>query len=555
MSSTDFVLLQDLSGSFADDLPVLQSLAEPLVETLLREDKTAKVAVASFIDKPQSPFGAIGDFVYRTNQVLTNSSEEVLSTLNALTTSSGADIPEAQLEALLQAALRGDELGYRNHSTRYILLSTDAPFHKAGDGLLGLPPITQPNNGDAIVDADEDYPSFDQLRTVLEENNVIPIFAVTPAVLGDYNNLVSILGRGAVVNLTENSANLTDATRLGFAVVRNEVTIRGSISIDILVGTRGADGIFGDLGDDRLFGRGRDDLLDGGAGDDVLRGQAGDDTVRGGTGRDRLIGGGGDDDLDGGLDNDRIRGGAGDDVCIGDDGNDRMNGGNGDDRMLGGNGRDRIRGENGDDRITGGNSRDILRGGAGEDTLLGGNGRDLLIGDDDNDILRAGRGRDVLVGVAVRSETPGMGEIDTLLSGSGNDLYVLGNRRGVFYDDGIPGDPIADEMADGTMDTDSDESSDNSDDSNNTGNSVITDASRGLDDYALIGDFSPTQDTIQIFGEAADYILEEMTLDLSEGVGIFWTGDGGSGELIGLVEDEAIANLSLENSGQFQYVG
>lgn len=539
MSSTDFVLLQDLSGSFSDDLPVLQSLAEPLVETLLRDDDTAQVAVASFIDKPQSPFGGETDFVYATNQSLTDSPEDVLTALSALSTSNGADIPEAQLEALLQASLRGEELGYRDGSTRFVLLATDAPFHTAGDGLSGIPPITLPNNGDIIIDSNEDYPSFEQLKTVLEANNVTPIFAVTPDVREDYETLTSILERGAVVTLTDDSANLTDATRLGFAVVRSEATIVGTISVDILVGTREADGIFGDLGDDIIFGRGLDDLIDGGAGNDRLLGQNGADLIRGGTDQDQLFGGSDDDRLEGGLDNDRLRGGNGDDICLGDDGNDRVNGEAGDDRLFGGNGRDRLRGENGDDRINGGNNRDILRGGDGDDILIGGNGRDTLVGGTGNDSLRAGKGRDVLIGVDPTSDSPGRDEIDVFLSGAGKDLYVLGNRRGVFYDDGIPGEPITDESPDAES-TEEDE---------------VDSTSRGLEDYALISDFNfQQQDVIQLFGESSDYVLEEITIDVNEGVGIFWLGDGGSGELIGLVQNEAIADLSLENSSQFQYV-
>ncbi|NEQ96427.1 MAG: hypothetical protein F6K30_06840 [Cyanothece sp. SIO2G6] len=588
MASTDFVLLQDLSASFTDDLPVLQSLAEPLVETLLSDDDTAQVAVASFIDKPQSPFGSPGDFVYTTDLSLTDSADDVLAALNGLSTSSGADVPEAQLEALLQVALRGEELGYRDDSTRFVLLSTDAPFHVAGDGLFGFPPITLPNNGDAIVDPDEDYPSFDLLRTVLEENNVVPIFAVTPDVTTDYENLVDILGRGAVVNLTEDSTNLTDATRLGFAVVRNEVTILGTISIDILFGTSDADGIFGDLGDDVLFGRGNDDLIDGGAGSDLIRGQSGEDTLLGGTDDDRIFGGGDDDDIDGGLDrdrlrgdggddrldggadNDNIRGGNGDDTLEGGDGNDRLNGDSGDDRVLGGDGNDRLRGDEGDDRLNGGEGndrlnddegddrlnggegRDRLRSGDDDDILLGGSGRDLLIGGEGDDTLRAGPGNDILVGVDPTAATPGIGEFDLLLSGAGRDLYVLGNRRGVFYNDGVT-DP---DMID---DDDIDDDDVNDDDVDDDDIDDITDDDTdapipGIDDYAYMGDFNVVQDTVQLFGESSDYVLEAITIELNEGVGLFWTGEGDS-ELIGFFESTSVTALSLEDSSQFQYVG
>ena len=38
-------------------------------------------------------------------------------------------------------------------------------------------------------------------------------------------------------------------------------------------------------------------------------------------------------------------------------------------------------------------------------------------------LLWGGNGRDVLVGVAPNSKTPGVGEIDVLVGGKGNDTF------------------------------------------------------------------------------------------------------------------------------------
>lgn len=550
---TDFVLLQDLSGSFIDDLPILQDLAEPLVTTLRRRDADTQFAVASFIDKPQEPFGAPDDFVYRTDLALTARRDDVIDSLDALSTQDGGDDPEAQLEALLQVALRTDELGFRADSNRYVLLSTDAEFHVAGDGALGLPPITNPNNGDAVIDADEDYPDIAQVKTALEDNNIIPIFAVTPDVREFYEDLVDELDRGAVVTLLEDSSNYTDALRLGFGIVLGEVTIVGTIEVDLLIGTAGYDGLFGDLGDDELFGNLFSDLLDGGAGADSLYGGVGQDTLRGGSDDDFICGHGGQDRIEGGLGDDIVRGGQGDDdivgeegddhlrgdngdddldgdngddACFGDDGDDRIHGGQGDDLLRGGDDDDilsgnddddRLHGDDGSDRLRGNRGDDICKGGAGDDTLNGSVGDDKLIGGTDDDLLLAGFGKDILIGVDFSVVNPGIGEADVLFSGERRDIFVLGNRFGVFYDD------------------------DDADD-------------EGFDDFALIVNFSFAQrDFVRLVGSRDEYVLEEVSLEAVRGTGIFWS-NGGSRELIGVIQDIGVEVLDLADNSQFRFL-
>lgn len=550
---TDFVLLQDLSGSFTDDLPVLQSLAEPLVNTLRRRNADTQFAVASFIDKPQDPFGAPEDFVYKTDLALTAQLDSVISSLDSLTTQNGGDLPEAQLEALLQVALRSEELGFREDSDRYVLLSTDAEFHVEGDGALGNPPITNPNNGDNVIDPDEDYPGIDQLKTALEDSNIIPIFAVTPDVRAFYEDLVEELDRGAVVTLVEDSSNYTDAVRLGFGIILGEVTIVGTIEVDILIGTDAYDGLFGDLGDDELFGGLFGDLLDGGAGSDSLYGGDGQDTLRGGSnddlicghddqdviegglGEDTVRGGLGDDDINGEEGDDQIRGDDGeddidgdngDDTCFGGEGDDSIEGGVGQDRLWGGEGDDsigggddddRLEGDLGDDRLLGNRGDDICKGSEGDDTLNGSVGQDKLIGGLDDDLLLAGFGRDILIGVDFSIVNPGIGEADTLVSGQRRDIFVLGNRFGAFYDDDV-------------------------------------DEGEGMDDYCLIVNFSFQQrDFIRLVGSEDDYVLEEISMASVQGTGIFRT-SGTSRELIGVVQDVAAGLLDLSNNSHFRFL-
>jgi hypothetical protein len=219
---SDIMLLQDLSGSFFNDLPVLRAIAPDVVSAFPQ----ACFGVSSFVDKPISPFGNLsrGDYVYRTDLPVSCDANGFISTINGLQIFSGGDTPESQLEALMQLGLR-PEVGFRNGSRHIALLTTDAPFHQAGAF-----PEASSNNGDAILDGNppgtgEDYPSVAQARAAITNANVLPIFLVTAGNESTYQGLASQLGVGAVVQLTSNSSNLIEALGEGLEQVNRDLTI------------------------------------------------------------------------------------------------------------------------------------------------------------------------------------------------------------------------------------------------------------------------------------------------------------------------------------------
>lgn len=227
-SKLDLVFLSDLSGSFSDDLPVLRDLVPDLVSEVQAIQPDSQFGLASFIDKPQYPLGTFGDYVYRTEQAVTDSISDFQTAMNGLTTGNGWDLPEAQLEGLMQVALREEEVGYRKDSRRVVVLSTDAEYHKAGDGLSGG--IITANNGDTVLDGDpagtgEDYPGIDQLKGALQEAGIVPIFAVTGDQTRTYEQLVDELGFGTVETLSRDSSNLVEAVTSGLEKVLSDLTM------------------------------------------------------------------------------------------------------------------------------------------------------------------------------------------------------------------------------------------------------------------------------------------------------------------------------------------
>ena len=228
----DVFLLQDLSGSFEEDLPIVRDLVPNLTRELQSITTNTQFGISSFIDKPVLPFGRNDGqhYVFRPDLTLTTDTAALQRTVGNYSTSSdlniGEDSAEAQLEALLQTALRTREIGFRDGARRVVVVATDAPYHVAGDGVEAG--ITIPNNNNTVLDGNppgtgEDYPSVAQVRNALQAANIVPVFAVTEEVIPDYEALVSQLGFGEVVELESDSSNLVDAIDLGLGGISSEI--------------------------------------------------------------------------------------------------------------------------------------------------------------------------------------------------------------------------------------------------------------------------------------------------------------------------------------------
>ena len=286
-SALDVQFLQDLTGSFADDIATVRGLVPQIVSALQAVQINSEFGVSTFRDKPIGSFGSAGDWVYTTDQVLSANTATLTAAYNAMVASGGNDAPEAQLEALMQLALRATtEVGFQNNAARFVVVFTDADFHVAGDGAAAG--ITTANNGDAIIAGGgigEDYPMIAQVKAALEAANIIPIFAIAggPSIEASYQGLIGSLGRGTMVPLTANSSNVVAAITAGLATAT-------TTHIADAVGGVGNDTLIGNVGDNVLTGNDGTDTLVGGLGNDTLRGGTGDDRLEGDAGADRLEG-------------------------------------------------------------------------------------------------------------------------------------------------------------------------------------------------------------------------------------------------------------------------
>jgi Ca2+-binding RTX toxin-like protein len=132
---------------------------------------------------------------------------------------------------------------------------------------------------------------------------------------------------------------------------------------------------------------------------------------------------------------------------------------------------------------------------------------DLILGTLGNDSLAGGEGADTLVGVTGDDPRLGGNQLDELTGGAGNDFFVLGDHRGVFYDDG-------------KLDT------------------------AGMNNYARIMDFN-AGDRIVAAGVSGNYFFrDDFTRDGFTGTAIFHDSNGSGGydkydEMIALVANAA----------------
>ena len=207
------------------------------------------------------------------------------------------------------------------------------------------------------------------------------------------------------------------------------------------------------------------------------------------------------DEIIGTAGDDRIEGQGGNDTITGGDGNDFLDGEDSGDSLLGGNGSDTLYGRNNNDFLFGGDGDDLLDGGNNQDRLIGNSGNDSLFGGTDNDRLEGGDGNDTLYGANPNNFELQLGEQDTLVGGAGQDLFILGDENQLYYDD----------------------------------RNATTE---GSNDYAVIEDFNPTQDQIQLKGDRQNYSFASYP----DGQGntltnLFYLQPGATPERIGILKN------------------
>ncbi|XP_071340737.1 integrin beta-2 isoform X2 [Trachinotus anak] len=243
----DLYYLMDLSYSMKDDLEKVKGLGQDLFAALNEITQHAQIGFGAFVDKTVLPYTNTNKdklqkpcdendqqcqaaFGYRHVLSLTPDKDEFNRKVSQQFISGNLDSPEGSLDAMMQAAVCGDIIGWRNSSTRLIVLTTDAGFHMAGDGKLAG--ILEPNDEQCHMahnlyteSSEMDYPSVGQLAMRLEKNNIQPIFAVTENVVPVYKQLSQMIPKSEVGVLSSDSNNVVQLIQNAYNRLSSKVTV------------------------------------------------------------------------------------------------------------------------------------------------------------------------------------------------------------------------------------------------------------------------------------------------------------------------------------------
>ncbi|KAG2460830.1 ITB4 protein, partial [Polypterus senegalus] len=205
----DLYILMDFSNSMSDDLENLKKMGDRLGELVGTLSRDYTIGFGKFVDKvtvPQTDMrpsklkqpwpDSDPPFSFKNVIRLTSDSNTFRRKLDKERISGNLDAPEGGFDAILQTA---DQIGWRDQSTHLLVFSTESAFHYEGDGVNVLAGILKRNDeachlndkGSYTHDTLQDYPSVPTLVRLLQENNIIPIFAVTNHSYSYYENIRS----------------------------------------------------------------------------------------------------------------------------------------------------------------------------------------------------------------------------------------------------------------------------------------------------------------------------------------------------------------------------
>ncbi|OXB69246.1 hypothetical protein ASZ78_011366 [Callipepla squamata] len=242
----DLYYLMDLSASMDDDLNTIKELGSTLSKEMSKLTSNFRLGFGSFVEKPVSPFikttaeeinnpcrsvpyECLPTFGYKHVLSLTNDAERFNEIVKGQRISANIDTPEGGFDAIMQAAVCKEKIGWRNDSLHLLVFVSDADSHFGMDSKLAG--IVIPNDGNCHLDHNNEYsmstileyPTIGQLIDKLVQNNVLVIFAVTNEQVHTYENYAKLIPGATVGRLQEDSGNILQLIIAAYQELRSEV--------------------------------------------------------------------------------------------------------------------------------------------------------------------------------------------------------------------------------------------------------------------------------------------------------------------------------------------
>uniref|UniRef100_A0A669C9H0 Integrin beta n=1 Tax=Oreochromis niloticus TaxID=8128 RepID=A0A669C9H0_ORENI len=200
----DMYYLMDLSASMVDDLKMIKDLGSTLSKEMAKLTSKFRMGFGSFVEKPLLPFIKITEeelvnphdqkfndtclptFGYKHVLSLTSNTSKFNEIIAVQHISANIDDTECGFDAIMQAAVCGDKIGWRNDSMRLLVFVSDGNSHFGMDSRLAG--IVIPNDGQCHLDANNEYSK----STVHNYANLIP-GATVGVVAKDSRNILELI--------------------------------------------------------------------------------------------------------------------------------------------------------------------------------------------------------------------------------------------------------------------------------------------------------------------------------------------------------------------------
>ncbi|XP_006636317.3 integrin beta-5 [Lepisosteus oculatus] len=246
----DLYYLMDLSLSMKDDLDNIRNLGTKLAEEMKKLTSNFRLGFGSFVDKNISPFSytapkyqdnpcngyklfpnCVPSFGFRHLLSLTDKVNRFNEEVKKQVVSRNRDAPEGGFDAILQAAVCKEKIGWRKEAFHLLVFATDDVPHLALDGRLGG--LVQPHDGQCHLNEKNeysastkmDYPSLALLGEKLAENNIYLIFAVTKRLYVIYKNFTALIPGTTVEILDMDSKNIIQLIINAYNNIRSKVEL------------------------------------------------------------------------------------------------------------------------------------------------------------------------------------------------------------------------------------------------------------------------------------------------------------------------------------------
>uniref|UniRef100_A0A4W3HUB4 Integrin beta n=1 Tax=Callorhinchus milii TaxID=7868 RepID=A0A4W3HUB4_CALMI len=211
----DIYYLMDLSLSMDDDLSNIQHLGSLLASELAKITSNLKLGFGAFVDKPISPyiymaseeairnpcsFTCLPVFGFKHVLTLTKEVQRFNEEVKKQIVSRNVDSPEGGMDAILQASVCQEVIGWRKDASHLLVFTTDATSHFAMDGKMGV-------------------------SEKLSENNINLIFAVTHGVSKLYESYSSLIPGTTVGVLSKDSSNVLELIVEAYRKIRSRIEL------------------------------------------------------------------------------------------------------------------------------------------------------------------------------------------------------------------------------------------------------------------------------------------------------------------------------------------